>query len=81
MFDRSKKDIIRDIKKASAVYVAVHGMYRAAWAGRSRSRAIRAFCLECMSWVSPEVRSCTSLACPLYEYRLGVATDASVDSP
>lgn len=26
MFDKSKKDIIRDVKKASAVYVAVHGM-------------------------------------------------------
>ncbi len=26
MFDKSKKDIIRDVKKAAAVYVAVHGM-------------------------------------------------------
>ena len=26
MFDKSKKDIIRDVRKASAVYVAVHGM-------------------------------------------------------
>ncbi len=26
MFDKSKKDIIRDVKKAPAIYVAVHGM-------------------------------------------------------
>ncbi len=26
MFDKSKKDIIRAVRKASAVYVAVHGM-------------------------------------------------------
>ena len=26
MFDKSKKDIVRDVKKASEVHVAVHGM-------------------------------------------------------
>lgn len=31
--------------------------------------AVNAFCLECVGWVSDEVRRCTDLACPLYAHR------------
>ena len=31
--------------------------------------AINAQCLECVGWVSDEVRKCTDLACPLYVHR------------
>lgn len=46
------------------------GMMRRAWSGRSRLAAIRAACVECMGWDAIGVTDCTSLACPLYAYRL-----------
>jgi len=45
-------------------------LYRKAYAGKSRKAAIRAHCLECVYWSADEVRRCTALACPLYEFRL-----------
>ena len=47
------------------------GLYKRAMGGKSKSAAIRAFCLECMGWVGSEVRRCTAPACPLYPYRPG----------
>ena len=45
------------------------GYLRAA-AGRGPIRAaVKAHCLECMSWVRAEVTRCPSLACPLWSYR------------
>ena len=46
------------------------GLYRMAWKRKSRKKAIRAFCLECVGYMPSEVRLCTSPDCPLYEYRL-----------
>ena len=34
-------------------------------------RAIRAMCLECVGYVSDEVKNCTITDCPLYPFRLG----------
>jgi len=34
-------------------------------------RAIRAMCLECVGYVSDEVKACTITDCPLYPFRLG----------
>lgn len=51
----------------------VRSLYQGAWSGRSRKKAVRAFCLECVQWLSSEVDQCSSPACPLYEYRLGTA--------
>ena len=45
-------------------------LYKRAWKGNSRKTAIRAFCLECVSWSPAEVAKCTALACPLHEYRM-----------
>ena len=34
-------------------------------------KAIRAMCLECVGYVSDEVKACTIPDCPLYPFRLG----------
>lgn len=38
----------------------------------NRTKAIRAFCLECVGWSALEVRKCTSPKCALYNFRMGV---------
>jgi len=43
--------------------------YKKAMTGRSRSAAVKAFCLECMGRHRTEVRDCSSVACPLHPYR------------
>lgn len=57
-------------KELSDVPAAYRHLYRSAWTGRSRKAAIRAFCLACVGWQPKEVRNCTALTCPLYEFRL-----------
>jgi len=39
--------------------------------GRSLRAAVKSFCAECTMWQREEVRLCTSLACPLYEFAYG----------
>jgi len=34
-------------------------------------KAIRAMCLECVGYVTEEVKACTAPDCPLYPFRLG----------
>jgi len=46
------------------------GLSRMAWGRKSRKKAIRGFCLECVGYMPSEVRLCTSPDCLLYEYRL-----------
>ena len=43
--------------------------YDRAVKGKSLRAAINAQCLECVSWITKEVRLCTDLACPLYAVR------------
>jgi len=43
--------------------------YLRAMQGRSLAAAVKAFCLECVSWERQEVARCTAPACPLYPYR------------
>lgn len=57
-------------RKLADVPAKYRTLYRKAWARESRKKAIRAFCLECVSYMPSEVRLCTSPLCPLYEYRL-----------
>ena len=40
-----------------------------AYAGKSKTAAIRAFCLRCVGFLRNEVRDCTSYGCPLHPYR------------
>jgi hypothetical protein len=46
-----------------------NGYLRAAAGKASPRAAVKAFCLECVCWEREEVRSCSAVACPLYEYR------------
>ena len=50
------------------------GMYDRATKGRSRSMAIRTFCLSCMGWSPKETELCTAPGCPLYKWRFGNET-------
>jgi hypothetical protein len=43
--------------------------YDRAVKGKSLRAAINAQCLECVCWITKEVRFCTDLACPLYAVR------------
>ncbi len=50
------------------------GQYDKATMGRSRSMAIRTFCMSCMGWSPNEVDRCTAPGCPLYKWRFGNET-------
>lgn len=54
------KEHIPDIYKAA---------YDKAMEGKSKTAAIKAFCLECICWQREGIRKCTATACPLYPYR------------
>ena len=53
--------------------------YKAALNGRSRSKAIRAMCMECCGYQLAEVRKCTDKGCPLWKYRIGTVVDVPKD--
>jgi hypothetical protein len=40
-----------------------------AFAGNSRSAAVKAFCLRCTGWDRAAVKNCTAPSCPLWLYR------------
>jgi len=44
-------------------------VYDKAISGKSRSAAMKAFCLECTMWQKDEIRLCSDTSCPLYPYR------------
>ena len=44
-------------------------IYKKAVESRSKSAAIKAFCLECICWQKSEVINCSCLTCPLYGVR------------
>ena len=44
-------------------------IYDRAIKGKGLRAAINAQCLECVAWISDEVRNCTDLACPLWAVR------------
>ncbi len=43
--------------------------YQKAMRGRSHAAAIKACCLECVSYQREEVRLCVDSGCPLWPYR------------
>ena len=45
------------------------GLYDRALKRGNLRAAVNAQCLECVAWVSDEVRKCTDLACLLYVHR------------
>jgi hypothetical protein len=46
-----------------------NGYLRAVAGVASPRAATRAFCLECLGWISNDVANCTSFACPQFSYR------------
>jgi len=44
-------------------------MFREAYTKRSLESAVHCFCLSCINFQVEEIKKCTSLTCPLYEYR------------
>lgn len=56
-------------EKLKAVPKKWHAHYEIGWAGNSRKAAIRAFCLECMSFDTYCVENCEVASCPLHSYR------------
>jgi hypothetical protein len=51
------------------------GTFERAYEGKSRSAAIRAFCLRCVGYKRNDVRDCTAYGCPLHFYRPYQADD------
>lgn len=61
--------VVQIEKRRADMPKVYRGVYDRAMRGQSKSAAIHAFCLECMSWQREQVRLCTSYACPLFPYR------------
>lgn len=66
MDEKWKKKIIERRAQMPRSYRAT---YERAVKGRSLRAAINAQCLECVCWITKEVRLCTDLACSLYAVR------------
>lgn len=45
------------------------------------TKAIRAFCLQCVGDSAHEVRLCSAIGCPLYAWRFGKKPDALKSEP
>lgn len=45
------------------------GVFRKAYASKSKGAAIKAFCLECLWMDRQAIRACTAPACPLWNVR------------
>ena len=60
------KERLKDIRKNSPTMLSV---FERAYVGKSRSAAIKAKCLDCCCYQRNEVKLCTTVACPLWNYR------------
>lgn len=60
---------------------SARNILRRAYRGKSRTAGVKAFCLRCVGYVRADVRNCTALACPLYEYRPFQTSDDDADEP
>jgi len=56
-------------KRLQSMPISCHGTYKAAIEGRSRAKAVKAFCQECVGYERKLVRQCTDEGCPLFPYR------------
>jgi len=55
--------------KLERMPVGNRNAYLKAMRGRSMKSGIMAFCQECMSYSTAEVRKCKSYSCPLHPYK------------
>ena len=56
-------------QKLKQMPVRYHNLYKEALLGRSRKKAIRSFCCECVGYETGEVGRCACFHCPLWAYR------------
>lgn len=73
MTDKGKEMLEERDKQLYPVPPKYRDLFRRAYNGRSRKAAVRANCLECMSFNEKEVSVCSIPHCPLYLYRVGYA--------
>jgi len=66
MNDKQIEQIEKRLSQMPKIY---RGIYKSAIQGKSRKAGIHSFCLECVGYEKEEVRLCTDLGCPLYEFR------------
>lgn len=66
MDEKRKKQIA---ERRAQMHRSYRATYDRAVKGKSLRAAINSQCLECVCWVTKEVRLCTDLACPLYAVR------------
>jgi hypothetical protein len=60
---------------------SARNVMKRAYSGASRTAGVKAMCLMCVGYVRADVRNCSSLACPLYEYRPFQTSDADDEAP
>lgn len=57
------------LKKLAEIPRAYRQTYKRAMTGNSLRAAVNAFCLECVQWQREEIKLCTAIDCPLFQYR------------
>jgi hypothetical protein len=70
--DKSSMELLREEKIArrmEEIPKKYRRIYKKAAESRSKSAAIKAFCLECVCWQKNEIINCSCLTCPLYGVR------------
>ena len=53
----------------TTVGIMYRGVFKEAYAGKSRRKAVTAFCLDCIGLDPDEIRRCSAPACPLWSVR------------
>ncbi len=56
-------------KRLKNIPSSMRKVYRRAMKGKSRTAGVKAFCQECVGYVTKCVRNCTDTGCPLWPYR------------
>ena len=77
MADPLNKWQVKVINDAPSLY---RSTLERAYAGKSRSAAIRGTCLRCVGFVRADIRDCTAYGCPLHPYRPYQADTEADDS-
>lgn len=67
----TRADKLTDAQRGKIVEApsSARGILLRAFEGKSRTAAIKAFCLTCVGFKRADVTSCSSLGCPLHPYR------------
>jgi hypothetical protein len=70
--DKSSMELLREEKIANRmaeIPKKYRRIYKKAVESRSKSAAVKVFCLECVCWQKNEIINCSCLTCPLYGVR------------